>query len=61
MRMYSHNDMTLACGSCGETFIFSAGEQELLRLRGISRLAEHCPPCTRQTRLGSRIVGRSNS
>ena len=28
-------DKSLRCANCGDGFIFSAGEQELFRLRGI--------------------------
>jgi putative zinc ribbon protein len=31
-----HEDRQLVCHLCGETFIFSAGEQELQRVRGVN-------------------------
>ena len=40
-------DKDLRCATCGDGFVFSAGEQELFRLRGISQQPEHCPSCTR--------------
>ena len=41
------NDKNLRCAVCGDGFVFSAGEQELFRLRGISRQPDHCPNCSR--------------
>jgi hypothetical protein len=40
-------DKDLRCATCGDGFVFSAGEQELYRLRGISHQPEHCPNCSR--------------
>ena len=40
-------DKDLRCVTCGDGFVFSAGEQELFRLRGITEQPEHCPSCTR--------------
>jgi len=40
-------DKDLRCVWCGDGFVFSAGEQELLRLRGITTLPDHCPNCVR--------------
>lgn len=42
-------DKQLQCTRCGNVFVSSAGEQELLRLRGISRQPESCAPCLRLT------------
>jgi Probable zinc-ribbon domain len=44
-------DKDLRCATCGDGFVFSAGEQELFRLRGISHQPEHCPNCTRGRRV----------
>jgi hypothetical protein len=41
-------DINLRCASCGDGFVFSAGEQELFRLRGISRQPQQCPTCSRR-------------
>ena len=43
-------DIDLRCTSCGGGFVFSAGEQELLRLRGIKQQPEQCPSCARVRR-----------
>jgi ribosomal protein S27AE len=40
-------DKDLQCAACGDGFVFSAGEQELYRLRGIAQAPERCPRCTR--------------
>jgi ribosomal protein S27AE len=40
-------DQNLRCAACGDGFVFTAGEQELYRLRGITAQPEHCPACAR--------------
>jgi Probable zinc-ribbon domain len=40
-------DKDLRCATCGDRFVFSAGEQELYRLRGVTQQPEHCPDCKR--------------
>ncbi|MBV8714023.1 MAG: zinc-ribbon domain containing protein [Chloroflexi bacterium] len=40
-------DKPLRCSSCGDSFVFTSGEQELFRLRGITREPEQCPSCVR--------------
>jgi ribosomal protein S27AE len=40
-------DKTLLCAACGDGFVFSAGEQELFRLRGITTQPARCPSCAR--------------
>ena len=40
-------DKDLQCAACGDGFVFSAGEQELYRLRGIAQPPERCPRCAR--------------
>jgi ribosomal protein S27AE len=39
------SDKPLRCASCGDQFVFSSGEQELFRLRGITSEPEQCPSC----------------
>jgi Probable zinc-ribbon domain len=41
-------DKQLICKLCSETFVFSAGEQELLRVRGVDRVPTRCPVCRRR-------------
>ena len=40
-------DKALRCASCGDGFVFSSGEQELFRLRGITTEPVQCPNCAR--------------
>jgi len=39
------SDQELVCRLCGENFVFSAGEQELQRLRGLDRAPNRCSVC----------------
>jgi hypothetical protein len=41
-------DQTLTCRLCGDEFVFSAGEQELQRLRGLERPPTRCSTCRRR-------------
>ena len=41
-------DQKLICHLCKETFVFSAGEQELQRLRGVQRVPTRCSLCLRR-------------
>jgi hypothetical protein len=52
------SDKPIRCASCGDEFVFSSGEQELFRLRGITSEPQQCPACAR----GRKVVasGRSN-
>ena len=52
MNQYVIADLDLSCANCGQDFVFSAGEQELQQLRGISRTPENCPACTRRAMWG---------
>ncbi len=47
MTLHEVADKDLRCASCGDAFVFSAGEQELFRLRGITQQPQHCPNCAR--------------
>jgi len=40
-----HSDIELSCACCGDRFVYSAGEQELLAVRGVHRQPRECPPC----------------
>jgi hypothetical protein len=40
-------DKILECCSCGDGFVFTSGEQELFRLRGIAIEPARCPKCVR--------------
>jgi hypothetical protein len=41
-------DQDLVCRLCGEPYVFTAGEQELQRVRGIDRVPSRCPHCRRR-------------
>lgn len=47
-------DKTLACSDCGNTFTFSADEQELFKSRGYTNEPKRCPSC-RQARKSQRF------
>ena len=38
-------DKTLTCRDCGQSFIFTAGEQEFFASRGFSNEPSRCPEC----------------
>ena len=46
-------DKALRCSTCGDGFVFSSGEQELFRLRGITSEPAQCPNCARGQVLAS--------
>ena len=50
------NDKTLTCLDCEGHFIFTAGEQEMLRLRGRDEEPSRCPRCYH--RVGGRQARR---
>jgi hypothetical protein len=39
------SDVDLNCASCGDRFVYSAGEQELHAVRGVTREPRECPTC----------------
>jgi hypothetical protein len=41
------DDKALRCSMCGDAFVFSSGEQELFRLRGVTAEPNQCPSCAR--------------
>ena len=43
----THCDLELRCNCCGDEFVYSAGEQELHRVRGVNREPNECPACRR--------------
>ncbi|MFH1775280.1 MAG: zinc-ribbon domain containing protein [Chloroflexota bacterium] len=48
-----YEDKTLQCVECGESFTFSASEQELFANRGYTNEPKRCSPC-RQARKDQR-------
>jgi len=48
-------DKSIQCSDCGSTFIFTAGEQEFFKTKGLTSEPKRCSPCrqaNRQTRGG---------
>jgi hypothetical protein len=43
------SDIELACSDCGDQFVYSAGEQELNAVRGVTAsVPRECPACRRR-------------
>jgi hypothetical protein len=40
--------MNFVCRLCSESFVFTAGEQELQRVRGVNRVPTRCSACNRR-------------
>jgi hypothetical protein len=38
-------DVELRCACCGDSFVYSAGEQELRAVRGVAHEPRACPAC----------------
>jgi CxxC-x17-CxxC domain-containing protein len=43
----SFADKTLTCRDCGETFVFTVGEQEFYQEKGFTNEPTRCPDCRR--------------
>ncbi len=43
----SYKDITLTCRDCGESFVFTAGEQEFYSQKGFLNNPVRCPDCRR--------------
>jgi len=47
-------DKNLTCRDCGKTFVFTVGEQEFYRSRGLQHEPSRCPECrTTKRKYGS--------
>ncbi len=56
-----YKDMSLVCRSCGETFIFTAGEQEFYADKGFLNEPTRCPKCrVRRDGAGGRAPRRDD-
>jgi len=53
-------DKTLVCSDCGNSFTFSAEEQEQFQSRGYTNEPKRCPEC-RQARKSERYGNSGNS
>ncbi len=56
----SFQDKTIECSDCGNTFTFSAEEQEQFQSRGYTNEPKRCPEC-RQARKSERYEKSGNS
>ena len=54
----SFQDKSLQCSDCGDTFTFSAEEQEFFESRGYTNEPKRCPEC-RQARKSERYGNNS--
>jgi CxxC-x17-CxxC domain-containing protein len=43
----SMTDKTMTCRDCGQTFVFTAGEQEFYAEKGFTNQPSRCPDCRR--------------
>jgi hypothetical protein len=43
--MSSNQDQTLTCADCGESFTWTAGEQEFFREKGFTNPPKRCKEC----------------
>lgn len=41
----TYTDQTLTCRDCGQSFAFTAGEQEFYASRGLTNAPSRCPEC----------------
>ncbi len=41
----SYTDKTLSCRDCGQSFVFTAGEQEFHEQKGFTNSPSRCPAC----------------
>ena len=48
-----YNDKTLTCRDCGQSFVFTSGEQEFFAQKGFTNEPSRCPDC-RAARKSSR-------
>lgn len=48
----SYQDKTLTCQDCGQSFTFSADDQEYHAQKGYTNEPKRCPSCRQQRRLG---------
>jgi CxxC-x17-CxxC domain-containing protein len=54
-------DRTLTCVQCGAEFVFSAGEQEFYRQRGLASEPKRCAPCRKAAKQKKAGQGRRSS
>ena len=54
-------DKTLVCKDCGQSFTFTANEQEFFAEKGFTNEPQRCPDCRRARKQNSRGGSSSNS
>lgn len=57
----SYQDKNLTCRDCGQTFTFSAGEQEFYAQRGLMNEPGRCPDCRAASRARRESSGRGQN
>ena len=55
----SYADKTITCRDCGQSFVFTAGEQEFYAQKGFTNEPTRCPSC-RQARKAAGGFGGGN-
>jgi CxxC-x17-CxxC domain-containing protein len=53
-------DKTLTCRECGNTFLWSAGEQEFYRQRGLLHEPQRCPDCRKKAKAERQAARAAN-
>jgi CxxC-x17-CxxC domain-containing protein len=51
-----NEDLSLRCRDCGDTFLFSAGEQAFFASKGLQNTPQRCPSCRAAARR-ARVAG----
>jgi CxxC-x17-CxxC domain-containing protein len=54
-------DKTLTCRDCGDTFVFTEGEQEFYAEKGFTNQPSRCPDCRRAAKAARNGGGYSSS
>lgn len=54
------NDLQLSCKDCGNTFLFTAGEQDFYQQRGLTHMPGRCPDCRNKRRALALQQGQSD-
>ncbi|MFN8521575.1 MAG: zinc-ribbon domain containing protein [Chloroflexota bacterium] len=57
----SYTDQTLSCRDCGQSFVFTTGEQEFYASRGFTNQPSRCEACRGARKAGRGSEGSSGS
>lgn len=55
--MTSFTDKSITCVECGQSFVFSASEQETYQQRGFTNEPKRCPPCRSARKVQGGMAG----